>query len=226
MTAAKRLLETELQVVAWAELSMVAHLVGLTPPTPRAALTNALSRQDARVFECAIRHAAGTAVSSRSAALADAHSPARLIEHLADEMRAFLAGMPGCTAQPRAWLAPQFTWNLIQLDLYRLLRDDPSAGRHADSEQWEREYGRAIPGATARDQLDAIAQWSRRLQRDTAMVDTVLFGQPPPLQQRFGVSPEDAAWEEMLAEQMTAFDAVAGWPRAFLVGLNPETSNG
>jgi uncharacterized protein len=225
MTAAKRVLETELQVIAWAELSAVAHLIGLTPPTPRPELAAALAGQDTRLVECAIRHAVGAATAARSSATAEAHSPAMFTEHIAGEMRAFLAGMPGCTAQPRAWLAPQFAWNLIQLDLYRLLRDDPDAGRHPHSEQWAREYGRPVPGATARDQLDVVAQWSRRLQRNTAMVDAVLFGTPPQLQQRFGISPEDAAWEEMLAEQMHAFDIVAGWPRAFLVGLNPEASN-
>lgn len=182
MTDARRVVRGDSALVLWAELTVVAHLVGMPAPLPHAGLARRLSELDARLRDCVVRHAVEAAVDSRATALAGSHSPAEFAGHVAEELRGQLGpdGVPaagaGCPAPPERWLAPCFRWNPVRLALQDRCAHQPDAGRHPDSERWAARYGRAVTGSTCREQLDTVRGWCRELLVDRAAVAAVLFG--------------------------------------------------
>lgn len=79
---AERELEHEPLLVVWAELSVVAHLIGEPMPVLRSGLLDALAQFGSRHRECTISHAVDRAVASRTMAFALLLSPEPLAVHV------------------------------------------------------------------------------------------------------------------------------------------------
>ncbi len=69
-------------LVVWAELSVVAHLIGEPMPVLTSDLLDALARFDSRHRECVLSHAVDQAVAVRTMAFATLVSPDDLAVHV------------------------------------------------------------------------------------------------------------------------------------------------
>lgn len=87
---AERALETDPLLVVWAELSVLAHLVGEPMPVLRADLLDPLAGWDPRHRECAVSHAVDAAVAVRTVAFATRLSPDDLATHVNEAMNRWL----------------------------------------------------------------------------------------------------------------------------------------
>ncbi len=75
-------MEREPLLVVWAELSVVAHLIGEPMPVLKSELLDGLALFGPRHRECTISHAVDRAVASRAIAFATRLSPDPLAEHV------------------------------------------------------------------------------------------------------------------------------------------------
>jgi hypothetical protein len=94
---------------------------------------------------------------------------------------------------------------------------ETATARHPDSDQWERTYGKPVPGCTAVHQYNAVLRWYQRDQRDTAAITSVLWGsrQHTAIEQGAGSRAISDDWPAQMAEALRAFTTVA-WPRVLL----------
>lgn len=79
-------------LVVWAELSVVAHLIGEPMPIPTSEQLDALARFDPRHRECTLSHAVDAAVAVRTPAFARQLSPDALAVHINQAMNACVIG--------------------------------------------------------------------------------------------------------------------------------------
>lgn len=79
-------------LVVWAELSVVAHLIGEPMPVLTADLLDALARFDPRHRECTLSHAVDNAVEVRTMAFATQLSPDDLAVHVNAAMNTCVVG--------------------------------------------------------------------------------------------------------------------------------------
>jgi hypothetical protein len=213
--AAQRAAITDPGVTLWAELSVVAHLTGWGMPGPAPGLSGALRAMDARLRDCAVSQAVDAAVAARVPAISGRVSPAALSVHVAGAMRQAISdGTQACEPEEPEYLAPSYRWALVR-DVLRAAAD--GEGRHARSGEWERAYGRAVPGATSKDQLTAVTRWHARDQRDAQAVATVIWGTRPrtAIEQAVGCRFGDPGWPALLSGMLAAFTRTP-WPRALL----------
>jgi hypothetical protein len=92
-------------------------------------------------------------------------------------------------------------------------RDGPD-GRHPRSAEWERDYGRSIPGQDGAAQLETVTRWHQDDQRDAGRLHVVAWGQRPEaaLASAIGAKPGEADWDERVASQLSCFTAPCWWP--------------
>ena len=217
MRAAQRAAITDPRITMWAELSVVAHLTGWEMPRPARSFAAALRDMDTRLRDCAISHATDAAVASRAAAIHARISPPALAAHAAVAMRQFTAGQAtGCGEEETQYLARPYQWSLV-LEALRAARR--TTARHPDSSQWERTYGKPIPGRTCADQYRTVLRWYERDQRDAPAVTRVLWGsrQHSAIEQATGSRATSDDWPGAMAEALRAFTTMA-WPRTLLGG--------
>lgn len=84
---AERALIHNPELVMWAELSVLGHLVGRPMPVPVSGLADALTRWPQRYRECALSHAVDAAINARVATFAHRHSADELATHVNGAMR-------------------------------------------------------------------------------------------------------------------------------------------
>jgi hypothetical protein len=84
---AQRALTDNPELVLWAELSVLGHLVGQPMPVPVSGLADALTRWPQRYRECAMSHAVDAAIAGRVATFTHRHSPDELAKHVNGAMR-------------------------------------------------------------------------------------------------------------------------------------------
>jgi hypothetical protein len=89
---AERALDENPVLVAWAELSVVAHLIGEPMPIPTSEQLDALAKFDPRHRECTLSHAVDAAVAVRTPAFARYLSPDALAVHINQAMNACVIG--------------------------------------------------------------------------------------------------------------------------------------
>lgn len=106
MRTAQHLLADDPRIVFWAELAVVAHLVGRPQPVPGPSFRDALRVHPVRLLDCALSHAADAAVASRSAAITSRVPVAALAAHVTASLRARVAGAGACAVAEPEWLAP------------------------------------------------------------------------------------------------------------------------
>jgi hypothetical protein len=221
MRAAQRAAMTDPRICLWAELAVVAHLTGWDMPRPAPAFTASLHATATRLRDCAISHAADTAVAARIPAISARVRPAALAGHVVSAIRQVIDdGTPGCPGEEPQYLAPSYRWALVR-DALRSAAPG-CEGRHPRSEEWERAYGQPVPGINAAQQARVVARWHARDQRDAQAVATVIWGTRPhsAIERAVGCRADDPAWSALLAETLTAF-ARTPWPRALLRRFPP-----
>ncbi|MFI9554335.1 ATP-binding protein [Nonomuraea endophytica] len=106
MRRAQRLGETRPWLAAWAELSVISHLLGEIPVVPRIELLQSVRAMDRRLLDCALAHAVDDAVAARSAAMSGSVSPGALAGHVVAGLRARLEGRWYCAKRVEPeWVA-------------------------------------------------------------------------------------------------------------------------
>jgi uncharacterized protein len=214
MRAVQRAAITDPRITMWAELAVVAHLTGWEMPRPAKSFAAALRKMDVRLRDCAISHAADAAVAARAAAISARVSPMVLAVHVGGAMRQFTVDQTsGCGDEEPQYLAPPYRWSLVLEALQAAA--GTTAARHPDSDQWERTYGKPVPGRTAAHQYRAVLRWYQRDQRDT--VAAVLWGSRPhtAIEQAVGTPAGSDDWPGEMAEALRAFTTMT-WPRTLL----------
>jgi hypothetical protein len=202
----------------WAELSVLAHLTGWIMPMPGTGFAAALRAMEVRLRDCALGHGVDMAAGARTAVIASRVSVPGLAAHVTAAMRAALDERRWlCQRAEPGYLAPGYRWALVLDSLRSLHGKDSSAGPHPDSAAWAATYGRAIPGDTCAQQLDAVQRWYDADQRELGVVQTVAFGNgsPSAVERAVGARMADADWDERLSHALSEFRECR-WPADFL----------
>ena len=101
---AERALETDPLLVVWAELGVLAHLVGEPLPVLRAEHLDALASWQPRDRECALSHAVDAAVATRTPTFATRLSPDELAVHVVTAMNDWIdRDRSNCGGQCSRW---------------------------------------------------------------------------------------------------------------------------
>ncbi|MFG1606083.1 ATP-binding protein [Actinoplanes sp. NPDC049265] len=217
MRAAQRLPDRVPWLRLWAELSVLAHLTGWPIPLPLGHVWPELLAVAPRLRGCAVSHAVDAAVHARGHAIAATHSPGDLATHVTEAMLGRSAGRPVCAMEEPRWLAAPYRWSLVFDALKDLRNEQPDAGRHPRSREWETAHHRPIPGATVADQFVAVRSWFEADLRDAEARRTIAFGgtAPSAIETAVGVSRSAPEWNERLTDGLSVFHP-AEWPHRYL----------
>ena len=217
MRTAQRALTDHPGLVLWAELTTAAHLTGWASPIPADAILDVLRGMPVRLRECAVSHAIDAAVAARAAVIAARADPGELAGHIRAVLINRLDGGNVCGGAEPAWFAAPYLWCLVLEELRRSRHQAPGGGRHPYSEEWATQYGRAIPGATAAEQLEHITRWWARDQRDTAARETALWGTDAlsAIETATGARRTDDDWAQRLGEAAADLANVDGLLRSY-----------
>jgi uncharacterized protein len=217
IAAAQRALTRDPRITLWAELAVLAHLTGWPAPRPGPELDSALNQMSGRVRDCALSHAAEAAVASRGPALVPRVEPGELAAHVTGVMRGALSAGPGCPPEEPRWLAPVCEWDLIADALSEAIGQE-QAGRHPRSADWERLYGRVIPGGDCAAQLAAVTAWRDRAWQQPRQRALTVFGAGTPsvMEAAIGSRKTAADWRERAAAVIGETFTGAGWALDYL----------
>jgi DNA helicase HerA-like ATPase len=219
MRQARRAAEADPRITGWAELTVLAHLAGWAMPFPGPELTADLRALDRRRLDCALGHAVDDAVAARAAVISTRVSPGPLAVHAVAAMRLALAdGSWLCDREEPRYLAPSYRWVLVLESLEKACRDGQD-GRHPRSGEWERTYGRAIPGPDCASQLAAVTRWHADTQRAPEELHAVAWGRRPApvLERAAGATAGDQDWTERVGSLLAAFTQPCRWPLDYLL---------
>jgi DNA helicase HerA-like ATPase len=218
MRVAQRALDEYPVIRLWAELSVIAHLVGWPMPVPRTGLLSLLQMMPSRLRDCAISHGVEGALGVRVPVIAGRVSPVDLASHVSTAIRSRVSrGSWLCQREEPKWLAPAYKWTLILDALKSADRKNPGTGRHPRSSEWELTYGQAITGDTCARQVGTVQRWYDGAQRDDWEVRAVAFGvdNPSDVEKAVGARAEDDDFEERLTGYLDQF-VDCRWPRLYL----------
>ena len=218
MRIAQRALDEYPVIRLWAELSVLAHLVGWPMPVPRTALLSLLQTMPSRLRDCAISHAVDAALAARVPVIAGRVSSVGLASHVSTAIRSRVSRESWlCQREEPKWLAPAYKWTLVLDALKTADRKNPGAGPHPRSSEWERSYGQAITGDTCARQVGTVQRWYDGAQRDDWEVRAVAFGVdlPSDIEKAVGARAEDDDFEERLTGYLDQF-VDCRWPRLYL----------
>jgi uncharacterized protein len=217
MRTAQRVLADHPSVVLWVELSTAAHLSGWGSPVPAPTLLDSLRAMPARLRDCALSHAVDAAVASRASVIAARTDPGTLADHLVTVLQNRLQGGNVCTGEEPEWLTTPYQWCLVLEELQAAHRRTPDAGRHPDSQTWERRHGRPVPGNDLAEQLEHVTRWWDRGQRDQAARDATLWGTAvrSAIETAVAANRDDDDWPQLLTEATTELTNIDGLLRFF-----------
>jgi uncharacterized protein len=216
--AAQRATADDPRITLWAELAVLAHLTGWLMPVPAPAFAATLAATESRLRDCALSHAVDAAVAARIPVISASIAGPALAAHVAAAMHAALGEDRWlCDQQEPQWLAPSYRWALVLDALRARHRNDPAAGPHPATPDWEAAYHRPVPGQTCAAQLEEIQRWYDADQRDPRRVRAVAYGTraATALEHAVGARAEDPDWDQRLADALTAFPDCL-WPRDYL----------
>ncbi len=218
MRVAQRALDEHPVIRLWAELSVLAHLVGWPMPVPRTALLSLLQVMPSRLRDCALSHSVDAALSVRVPVIAGRVSPVGLASHVTTAIRSRVSRESWlCQREEPRWLAPAYKWTLVLDALKSADRKNPGGGPHPRSPEWERTYGQVITGDTCARQVGTVQRWYDGAQRDDWEVRAVAFGvdSPSDIEKAAGARAEDDDFEERLTGYLDQF-VDCRWPRLYL----------
>ena len=220
---AQHVLEHEPQLALWAELAVLAHLVGQDVPTPVRALATRWGppHRSNRELDCALAEAVDDAIAVRSAALSAVTGPAELGRHVCAAMRARIVGADDvCASDELRYVCAPYQWAVIEQQLVNSL-ETVDRGPHPRTAEWESRYGRALPGETLTQQLAVLTSWADADFDDLSRRQAVIHGtrRPSRLEQQLGLGRSGAhyrvaAMAELLpgSEWITRFVEVPSPP--------------
>jgi DNA helicase HerA-like ATPase len=215
---ARRAAGDDPRITWWAELTVLAHLAGWAMPFPGPEFTADLRALATRQRDCALGQAVDDAVAARAAVITARVSPGPLAVHVVTAMRhAVTGGTWPCDREEPPYLAPSYQWVLVLEALQAACRDGLD-GRHPRSAEWERAYGRGIPGPDGASQLAAVTRWHAAAQRDPRQLHAVAWGRrpDPALERAAGAKAGDHDWTERVACHLDAFVQPCRWPLDYL----------
>jgi uncharacterized protein len=228
MRTAQRALERQPGIALWAELCVLSHLTGWPMPVPRRPLLDLIRVMPVRLRDCALSHGVDAAVASRAPVISARVSTRGLASHVGTAMRARVArGMWMCPQEEPKWLAPAYQWALVLDVLKSADRRQPGSGRHPRTGEWERTYGRTIPGDTCARQAGTVQRWHDSGQRDAGAVRAVAFGlgTPSVIERAAGASVTDDDFEQQMAGHLEQF-IECRWPLFYLTGTTSDQTAG
>jgi uncharacterized protein len=214
MRTAQRVLTDHPSIVLWVELAAAAHLTGWASPVPAPTVLDTLRGMPDRLRDCALSHAVDAAVGARATVVAD---PARLSDHLATALRTRLDDGKVCNGEETEWFTAPYRWCLVLEELQVTHRTDPDAGRHPRTGQWEKQYGRRIPGKDVAEQLDHVTRWWDRDQRHHTARHATLWGTavPSAIETATTARRDDDDWPERLTEATADLTNIDGLLRFY-----------
>jgi hypothetical protein len=157
-------------ITLWAEIAVLAHLVGQPVGTVEPGLRARL--RDSRAL-CAIGTAVNAAVERRHRHIRRWYVPADLTRHVATLLYGHVHGGADIGEQDSRWRIAQFRWG----EVYRALRadDETDPNRpHPDTATWA-DAGLVVTGTTQAEQYHSVLA---QAQRDQAPVAPALGGEP------------------------------------------------
>ena len=196
---------------------------GWPMPVPGAALLSSLQAMPSRLRDCAISHGVDAAVNVRVPVIASRVSAVGLASHVSTAIRARVSrGAWLCQREEPRWLAPAYQWTLVLDALRSADRQNPGAGPHPRTREWERAYGRLVTGDTCARQTGTVQRWHDGAQRDAREVRAVAFGvdHPSAVETAAGARADDDDFEERLAGHLEQF-VDCRWPRLYLTSGAP-----
>ena len=156
MRVAQRALDEYPVVRLWAELSVLAHLVGWPMPVPRTALLSLLQIMPSRLRDCALSHGVDAALSVRVPVIAGRVSPVGLASHVTTAIRSRVSrGSWLCQREEPKWLAPAYKWTLVLDALKSADRKNPGPARTRGVRNGSGRTGRRLRA------IPAPARWER-----------------------------------------------------------------
>ena len=156
MRVAQRALEQYPAIRLWAELSVLAHLVGWPMPVPRTALLSLLQMMPSRLRDCAISHGVDAALGTRVPVIAGRVSPVGLASHVSTAIRSRVSrGSWLCQREEPGWLAPAYKWTLVLDALKSADRKSPGPARTRGVRNGSGRTGRRLRAIPVR------ARWER-----------------------------------------------------------------
>jgi hypothetical protein len=209
---AQRLIEDNRWLTLWAEVSVVAHLVGKPQPAVWDEHRAFLDDLEPRVRDCVLSQAVDAAVATRSAVLGAATDPFELAGHVVAQM----AGVPGCVPDEPRFVAPAYRCGPI---LDALLAQPPDAPADTRAEDWSRRIGRDLAGETIGGQADWLRFWMAVDLPDEDARLAVLLGNQTPSAIERAVDSSWAApnWADKLSLAVTETFVRDAWMRDVLV---------
>ncbi len=198
----------------WAELAVVGHLTGWPVPALRAEHLRLLWTVPDRLLSCALSHAVDDAVAVRSAVLTPSCAPDELAVHVVGALAGQLKGESLCDPEELGYLARPYRWHRLWDELNAIDLDAP----HPRTAEWEKTYGRDLPGVGTAAQAALVRTWLDADQRDPATLAVVSFGarRPSALERAMDAAFGAAEWESRLGTEVTEHFAGTTWPMAGL----------
>ena len=153
-------------------------------------------------------------MATRSSVLAADPDP--FAGHVLSTLLGYLEGESRCGSEELHLLARPYRWSRLWDDL---ASTDPAERRHPRSADWERWYGREIPGATVGEQLAAVTAWFDADLASPAVRRAVAFGvrSPSAIERSVGSTLGDGGWAGRLAAAVEENFARCSWPVRYLV---------
>jgi hypothetical protein len=215
MRTARHVLDDEPWFVLWVELAVVGHLTGWPVPALRAEHLRALWAVPGRLLSCALSHAVDDAVAVRSPTLAPSCSPDELAVHVLYSLEGQLKGESRCAAEEIRFLARPYRWRRLWDELLAIDLDVP----HPRTAEWEKIYGRDLPGAGTAAQAQLVRSWLDADQRDSSALEAVSFGsrRPSALERATDASFGGQEWAGRLTARIGEHFAGTHWPMQTLV---------
>ena len=156
MRVAQRALDEYPVIRLWAELSVLAHLVGWPMPVPRTALLSLLQLMPSRLRDCALSHSIDAALGVRVPVIAGRVSPVGLASHVSTAIRSRISrGSWLCQREEPKWLAPAYKWTLVLDALKSADRKNPGLARTRGVRSGSARTGRRLRAIPVR------ARWER-----------------------------------------------------------------
>jgi hypothetical protein len=215
MRTAQHLLDDDPWIVLWAELGVLGHLTGWPVPVIRSAHMRTLFARRGRLLDCTLSHAVDDAVAVRSSVLSC--DPEVLARHVLGTLRGYLGGESRCASEELGYLARPYRWSRLHDELSAA---DLAAEPHPRTAEWQRAYGRVIPGETVAEQLAAVTAWFDADLSQPVARKTVSFGMraPSALERAVGSTFGAQDWAVRLKAALGEHFARCMWPERYLLG--------
>ncbi|GAB3429386.1 ATP-binding protein [Flindersiella endophytica] len=220
MVRGQRLVEDNPLVRWWAEIAVIAHLVGAATPDVPSGVRDLLGRTpESKVIACALAYAVDEAVAARSSALVKQMSPAAFAEHMAGVLTALVENQPPECETPVewAWLAEPYVWEpQFRVLLLRVRAEQGDMPPHPRLRHWMAALNRTFTAKEATEQLEEVRRM--RLEAlDDDRANNLVFGTAPvsALESSIDLRRDEADWPAAVRRMLA--EVGAPWADGYLI---------